>query len=243
MSRLRFAVLPILLVAACSNSAPGTTPTEDAGPASPTSAPASTTPTAKPVEEASIDTEAWPVYESERYGFSIGHPPEWTVISADHDWTLAGDADSWLSTGQEAFVSPFEDVRVSAWSVPMERTAETPGAVQTWVERYCREAGSPCADVAERSVQLCNERRDCHPGLLVPFESDVQAFFTGGEHHGQMVVVAVWRQEDYDVQLGSSRQLLEAFLSTMDVCPYPPGGPLSGCQQSALEMSPKLEAK
>ena len=63
---------------------------------------------------------------------------------------------------------------------------------------------------------------DRHPGLLVPFENDVQAFFSGGIYaQDAMTVVAVWRAESsrHVARYGGSRRLLEAFLSTMEVWP------------------------
>lgn len=49
-------------------------------------------------------------------------------------------------------------------------------------------------------------------------EQDTQASFTGGEHGQRMV--AIWRSSGYPVPgLGTGRQVLEAFLSTMDVRP------------------------
>ena len=80
-------------------------------------------------------------------------------------------------------------------------------------------------------MRLCVEVRDCHPGLLVgvapPFDREVQAFFTGGDYGGQMVVVTVWRGEsDPSVaRYGGARRLIEAFLLTMCVSPEDPRGP------------------
>jgi len=194
------------------------------GSASSTAPSETSSPTASP-----IDTTAWTTFRSDRYGFSIGHPPDWTVLPADHDWTLAADADPWQTTGMETFLSPAGDVAASAWSVaadPGTTIEETSAAVVAWVEQYCEQTGTeadinPCTGIEDRAVPLCNERRDCHPGLLVPFHSDVQAFFTGGNYQAEMVVVAVWRPEtDPSVaQYGGSQRLLEAFLSTMDVVP------------------------
>lgn len=153
-------------------------------------------------------------------------------MSADHDWTLTEDADDPLSTGHEAFLSPTGDIRVSAWSIPPPSAQETWSAVEAWViEQYCPNTGEPsCTGVHERAVQLCIERWDCHPGLLVPYENDVQAFLRGGIIGANMVVVAVWRPEsDPTVEpYGGARALLEAFLSTMGVCPWvnqSPAGP------------------
>jgi hypothetical protein len=87
-----------------------------------------------------------------------------------------------------------------------------------------KSGNSPCTGVAERAVELCLEPRDCHPGLLVPFKEDVQAFFNGGSFSNDaMTIVAVWRPEkDKSVAaFGGSRRLLEAFLGTMDIRPRP----------------------
>jgi hypothetical protein len=184
-------------------------------------------PTASPT-----DTSTWTTFESDRYGFTIGHPSDWEVVPADHDWTLTGDAARADSTGQEVFRAPDHDIRVSAWSVALDPdTVQTWADVEAWVEQYCQQTDQPfCTGIHGRAVELCLEFRDCHPGLLVPFANDVQAFFTGGDYGDQMVVVVVWRPDsDPSVaQYGGARRLLEAFLSTMWVCPRP-GITLESC--------------
>lgn len=225
----RVTVLAVSLLAlsgglgACSPSSPSgaasSSTTSPSAPTSPSAATSAGTPTA-----AAVDTTGWTTYVSERYGFGIGHPADWTVEPSDHDWTMEADANLVGSTGQEAFMSPAGDVRVSVWSVPSESPESLEG-VEAWAEQYCQEsANTSCTDIGDRAVPLCNESRDCHPGLLVPFSEDVQAFFTGGNYQQRMVVVVVWRPESHSsvADYGGSRALLEAFLSTMDVCP-------SGC--------------
>jgi hypothetical protein len=195
-----------------------------------------------------IDSTPWSTFKSDRYFFSIGHPSQWTVLAADHKWTIPGDADNPLSTGQEAFLSPSGDVRVGAWAVSLDEMTEEAGAdvedccVQycqqinspscgatmwqwgdsvEWVVRYCQQTNADsCTGLVDRAVPLCIERWDCHPAVLVPFENDVRAFMRGGII-GPMVVVAVWHGEsDPTVEpYGGARQLLEAFLYTMEVCP------------------------
>ena len=130
-----------------------------------------------------------------------------------------------LSPAHEAFLSPDGHVRVSVWNAPLDastREESIPYLVE-WVEDYCEESGnSPCTGIADRAVELCLEKWDCHPGLLVPFENDVQAFFSGGIYaQDAMTVVAVWRRESsrHDGAYGGSQRLLEAFLSTMEVWP------------------------
>ena len=184
-------------------------------------------PTASPTAdlEGPIDTTRWTTFESDRYGFTIGHPADWTAFPADHDWTLAEDAANYLSTGQEVFRPPSDNVRVSAWSVALDPGTivdELPSEVEAWIEgEYCQFADSvPCTGIGDRAVALCVEARDCHPGLLVPFDRDVLAFFTGGAYAGQMVVVAVWWEESAPAvaEYGGSQRLLEGFLATMGVC-------------------------
>lgn len=203
-------------------------------------------PTAIPSESPPVNLPSgWTAYTSAQYGFTIGHPADWSVQPAKRAWTLATDADDWLSTGQEMFVSPDGHVRVSAWSVApdpdrppiwVDPQTQAWANVAAWVEDYCRAAGnSPCEGIIDRAVPLCLERRDCHPGLIVPFKSDVQAFFTNGGAGADMVVVAVWWGESAPAvaSYGGSHRLLEAFLSTMCVWPAdarPPfGEAIPGC--------------
>ncbi len=71
-------------------------------------------------------------------------------------------------------------------------------------------------------MDLCLERCDCHPGLLVPFGDDTQAFFTAGFYaQDAMTVVAVWHGESAPstAAYGGSQRLLEGFLATMAVWP------------------------
>lgn len=168
---------------------------------------------------------SWETYESTQYAFTIGHPPDWTELPATRDWTWEFDDLDFRSKAHEAFLSPDGHVRVSAWNAPLDagaREESIPNLVE-WVEDYCEESGnSPCTGIADRAVELCLEKWDCHPGLLVPFENDVQAFFSGGIYaQDAMTVVAVWRRESsrFVASYGGSQRLLEAFLSTMQVWP------------------------
>jgi hypothetical protein len=203
----------------------------------PSTAPPSVTPSAtipgpssspSRVAEVPIDTATWTTYVSKRYGFSMGHPADWTEVPASRPWTFEADADDPLAPGADSFFTPVGGgVRVSAWPVAVDPDTTIGGwaELEAWVEDYCRKTNNaPCTGIHERAVPLCNEKRDCHPGLLVPFKDDVQAFFGGGGSD-PMTVVAVWRPEsDPSVaQFGGSRRLLEAILTTMNV--WLPSGP------------------
>jgi hypothetical protein len=156
---------------------------------------------------------------------------------------LASDAGVVDSSGQEGFSSPDGDIWVTAWSIPATTSTQNQDSyedVEAWVEQYCERATDPCGGIHDRAVKLCSERWDCHPGLLVPFRDDVQAFFTGGfwDHKPpppkilgtSYTAVVVWRPESHSsvADYGGSRALLEAFISTMDVCPARSSTP-SGC--------------
>jgi hypothetical protein len=97
--------------------------------------------------------------------------------------------------------------------------------VIAWAEQYCELEGlSPCEGLADRAAALCIERRDCHPAVLVPFKEGTVAFVAGGVFP-EPQVIAVWRPAT-DPELapfGGARELLEAYLLTVDVYPNPLG--------------------
>jgi len=169
--------------------------------------------------------KGWTMYNSARYGFSIGHPADWTVVPADHNWTYANDATNKLSTGQEVFRPPAGDIRVSAWLVSgMAATTTFNGdaawaELAEWVEQFCeRTSDSPCESILDHATELCNERWDCHPGLLVAFDRHLRAFFTGGGRGGVVVVEVAGGSDPASAQYRGPIQLLETFLMTMEVC-------------------------
>lgn len=183
-----------------------------AGP-SPTATPSpSTGPTTLPSPNR-LDTATWTTYVSDRYGFGIGHPADWTEAPSDHVWTLVKDAD-WLNTAAESFLAPGQAVRVSAWSAPVDRGT----TVEAWLQAYCPKNTAPCTGIQARAIGVT---MDGHAGLLVPFKDDTQAFALVDD---RMYVVAVW-EPDSDPRTtpyGGAVRLLEAYLSTMHLLP---GGP------------------
>ena len=173
------------------------------------------------------DTD-WLLDESDRYRYLVGHPPGWTMRSAERDWTFEADAMDRSSPATDDLLAPDGDVRVSVWSVPLETVPLDWGWVPPedfvpWIESYCEATGNtPCTGILERAVPLCLERADCHPGLLVPFDDAVQAFFSAGIYGlDEMVVMSVWGDESDPgaARYGGREALLEAFLSVMMVWP------------------------
>jgi hypothetical protein len=162
-----------------------------------------------------LDTTTWATYVSERYGFSIAHPADWTEEPADHDWTLAKDA-VWPNTATEHFALSIENqgVGVSAWSVAVDSGT----SVDSWLQAYCPKNTGPCTGIQNRAVAAT---LDEHGGSLVRFDGDVQAFFLVD---GRIYAIACWRaEEDPSVmKYSGSRRLVEAFLSTMRLLPGSP---------------------
>lgn len=172
-----------------------------------------------------LDTSSWTPYTSSRYGFTLARPPDWSAVPATRAWTFEEDAmNSVLTPAADAFDSPGQGVRVGAWSVPLDPGwKEGWSEMEAWVEAYCPKTDiTSCAGIRDRAVPLCNETRDCHPtALLVPFDDEVQAFFVRGDASEQMIIVSVWRGESapQTAPYGGSQELLEAFLSTMNIRP------------------------
>jgi hypothetical protein len=177
----------------------------------PSSAPPSPSQAPSPSQSASpMDTATWTTYTSERYGITIAHPADFTERPAVRDWTFEADAANWLSTAQESFVRQDGQLRVSAWSVAVE-----PGTtVEAWIQAYCSKNTEPCTGIADRAIAVYAEPRDRHPGLLVSFADDVQAFFLSGD---RISVIASWRPDSHSsvASYGGSIRLVEAMALSM----------------------------
>jgi len=170
----------------------------------------STEPSAGPTP---IDTTTWTRYTSDRYGFSIAHPDDWTERPAADVWAYPDDID-WTSKASEGFLAP--DYVVTAWSVPVG-----PGtSAETWIEDYCALNTKPCTAIQDQGVPASI---DGHDGLLVPFLDDLQAFVLVED---RMYVVAIWQPESFAPE---TRDLFEAFVSTVRLLP---GGPKPASSES-----------
>lgn len=182
-------------------------------------------PASSPLPSTARSTASPDTYASSQYAFTIVHPPGWNTDAADRAWSWEVDARDWRSPAHETFFSADHDIRVSAWSVPINpgTPAESATDLEAWVEDYCHRSGnSPCTGITDRAVELCQEQWNCTSGVLVPFKEDVQAFFRGGRYDSEaMTIVAVWRPESdpSPAPYGGSRKLLERFLAPMGIRP------------------------
>jgi Tol biopolymer transport system component len=159
------------------------------------------------------DTSAWLPFVSDRYGFSIAYPPEWSAHPAYRDWKFPDDTawpDGVEVTDWFSFEPPDDpSVAASAWSVALE-----PGtSADQWFLDYCAVEVTPC-DGTELKVTAS---LDGHEGWLV-LSSDPHAYFGIGD---RIYLLAVWQPEDIVTleRYGGGRQFLEAFLSTMRLLP------------------------
>jgi hypothetical protein len=194
----------ILLVIGVSFLRPSSDPGGVGGTApTPTPSPATSPAEVRPTPMPSLDTSTWETYTSPRYGLSIAHPADWTVEPGDHDWSLEIDA-AWPNTAADKFSSPDGHIALAAWSVPVE-----PGTdLNAWIQAYCEKNTEPCTEIQARAEPVYAEPRDRHPGTLVAFQDDIQAFFLNAD---RIYVVASWRPAgEFD-----SRRLIEAFALTM----------------------------
>ena len=100
-----------------------------------------------------LDPMDWATYTSDQYGYSIGYPPDWTVLPAERDWTFEADAADRASPAMERFISPDGTVGVGVWSVSLDPDAKTEdwgfepwSELVPWVESYCEATGNtPCS--------------------------------------------------------------------------------------------------
>ena len=168
----------------------------------PTAAPPSPEPTGSP-SPSPIDTSAWTPFVSERYGLSLAHPDDWSVEPGDHDWTLETDA-AWPNTAAEKFSSADGHIAIAAWSVAVDPDT----TLEEWIQTYCEVNTTPCTGIQDRAVSTAAGAGGQEPGLLVPFEGDIQAFFLSGD---RIYVVASWRPPDES----DSQRLIEGFVSTL----------------------------
>jgi hypothetical protein len=173
------------------------------------------------------DTTDWVSYTSAQYGIGIAYPPGWAVEPATRAWTFAADAAlDPRSPAMDSFMNEEGTVRVSLWAIADEslpggpkEVIESVAGIEAWAERFCEVTGNVgCDGVPERALPMCLEYRDCHPAAMVRYESDVQAYFTGGGEADPVFVVVVWRQDLHPTtaRYGASRLLLQALLSTIN---------------------------
>ena len=144
------AALMLILLAGCTSAAPSasTSPSTPIQTTARSATSAASSPSASP-----LDTTNWTPYESKQYGFTLKHPPGWTVWPAARDWTLEADAGQPGMAARKMFVTPADDLYVAVWSTPVNDTPETPDGIAAWVKQYCKQAQAAVAWTISAAVQ------------------------------------------------------------------------------------------
>ncbi len=183
-------------------------------------------PGATPTESSTASPDpsvAWVTFASQRYPLTIARPAGWIDHRATRDWSWELDASlTEPSRGSVDYTTnPAESLAVLAWSIPLQdgESVATSAELEDWVAGYCDRMGNtPCDRIAGRAVPMCLGVT-CAPVLIVPFESDVQAFFLDAD--GDMAVVAVWRPDLHPttVPFGGGIQMLQTILAPMGIGP------------------------
>ena len=151
-----------------------------------------------------LDTSGWKTYTSDRYGFTILYPSDWSSVPATKDWNAA-DKGTWPNPGWEQFLSSDTQIGIGVFSVPI--TPET--TFDSWLATTCEGYTEPCSNIADRAVDVT---MDGNPAVLVPFADDLQVFSVIGD---RMWVIASGRPADE----ADSLRLVESFFSTMHILP------------------------
>ena len=180
--------------AAVSTASPSPSPIPSPSP-TPVPSPSATPPALGPLPSP-LDTSAWKTYTSDRYGFTIAYPPDWSSQPATENWGPS-NSDEWPSPGREEFESPGGSIGIGAFSVPV-----TPGtSIDSWLVANCPLFTTPCDGIRDRATQVT---MDGHPALLVTFVDDVEVFSLVGD---RMWVVASGRPANLFDSLASDRVL------------------------------------
>lgn len=188
-------------------------------PAEPLASPPETT----DVVDSWLDNSSWATHVSERYQFTIGHPPTWTVIQSSHDWNQEIDSINWDSGGMEVFVPPDDTLSMylAAWSVDVDPTT----TLAEWGQAFCDQYVASCTDVEGMAEPAFSSDGD-REGVLIAWDDGMLAFFPAW--YDEAETGSVWEQPAptdgriYIVESGRpdsakyrSRELIEVFSTSL----------------------------
>jgi hypothetical protein len=204
------------------------------GPKPPTTSPTPTPPAASetpsPTNVGTLDTSQWIAYTSERYGFDIKRPPNWSETPSDHVWQLSESAEIPPSAGEHFVYEGLGvdmGVGVSTWSVAL--AAGT--SLDAWIQTYCGSAAQLCpANMSlDRSSPITTA--DGHAGVIFAGPSeDSRAFVLV---YDRVYIISVWRTDSDPsvIEFGGGRRLVASYVSTLTLRP---GGPAPEASPPAL---------
>ena len=194
----------------------GTGPGTQSGPTpTATTTPSPSAPPTGSPSLAPLDTTSWTPFVSNRYGFSIAYPPDWSSSQAERTWVFETDRlTTPLTTADHFLGGPNgNQVGVSGWS------ADVPAGTSedAWLTSYYANPDSTPANCGVTLDIFVPTTVDGHAGRMATSTcDDTQAFVFIGK---RVYIFGIWRGEtDPSVTAyGGSRRLLEAFLSTVAI--------------------------
>jgi hypothetical protein len=201
----------------------------------PTAAPSASQTTAPTPKPSGSGIAGWTPYTSAVNDFTLGLPPDWSVLTrATRDWREGDVFPADDMPYVDVFSSPGSDdetIGLFVWDMPGgdAEDLDTVNGLKAFAQRFCTVAGqSSCQDFTQRAEPMCqNVGGDtCRAALLVPVEGQQFAFlvdfydamFDEGDPVDVRVVV-VARENGFPsaARYGGSVELLRSILTTMDV--------------------------
>lgn len=189
------------------------------GPPRPTAVPSPSStllPTAAPFSTLGVlDPPSFRTFTSPLYGFTIGHPEEFTQEAATRPWTFEDDAAEFLALeAEDSFIAGPDgaQVRVSAWSLSVE-----PGTtIDAWIESYCTAQGEPCPNPRDRATDVNAAVGDEPTGLLLVAAGGATAVFLNAD---RIFVVRCWQSNDAPAVAiyGGCTPLVQAMAVTFEL--------------------------
>lgn len=171
---------------------PAATPSPSAAPSASSTASTSTL--------APIDPQTWVPYTSERYGYSLEHPADWTIEPSQSDWG-PGAIHSETSTWADEISDPQGGDAAGGYSIFAGRqdleTGQTP---ESWTAQYITnkegDAGGVCGDISADQYEPVEINGET--GQRIEMVCAGAAFYTAAivVHDGSAYLVAVATQSN-----------------------------------------------
>ncbi len=201
-------VMGLLIITGCGvgSGAPAGTGDSTVAPSSTTAPtpPTATSPTASLLP--SLDTTTWVPFSSDRFGYDIAIPPNWTADAATRDWSL--EADNEVTPAADNFV----DKRPGVYQIGVQAFSTPVSAGTTNEEWIAATTGSMPGCTPLPIDQWEAITVDGQAAMFNPDACDAsQAFVFIGD---RVYRFSVWR--------GGQQPLLKAFLSTVKFHPILP---------------------
>ena len=165
---------------------------------------------------ASFSTAGWIKFSSNRYGYAISVPADWTAQQSDRQWSLAGNQKDWLTSAADTFIGPggpgigSRGPRFTAFAVDLPGGTSSDAWITAYYGPNAKGSPEPClhtpTDIATKEV-------DGHP---VAFWQEAGPAGCGGTAgyvvvNGRLHVFTIW--------LSGQEPTLEALLSTVKFQP------------------------